>query len=121
MSRSLLLAAAVLVGAQLLGDAGLAQTGAAQPSQAGTHFVTLGTTAGPLPRKDRAQASNLLIVNGTTYLIDAGDGVVRRIVQAGINFRTIDTIFITHNHSDHKAGLATLLDVQWEYSKRNPT
>jgi ribonuclease BN (tRNA processing enzyme) len=110
-----------------LSHASMAQTAAAPTgagavaAQAGTHFVTLGTTAGPLPRKDRAQASNLLIVNGTTYLIDAGDGVARRIVQAGANFRTIDTIFITHNHSDHTAGLATLLDVQWEYAKRTPT
>ena len=124
MPKTRLLRIAALSGAGLflLAAPAVAQTGVAgKASQAGTHFVTLGTTAGPLPRKDRAQASNLLIVNGTTYLIDAGDGVARRIVQAGANFRTIGTIFITHNHSDHTAGLATLLDVQWEYSKREPT
>jgi ribonuclease BN (tRNA processing enzyme) len=112
----------LLSSAALLSEPGAAQTGpAVEAPQTGVHFITLGTTAGPLPRKDRAQASNLLIVNGTAYLIDAGDGVVRRIVQAGTNFRTIDTIFITHNHSDHTAGIATLLDVQWEFSKRSPT
>ena len=59
-------------------------TGAAQ---AETTLITLGTAGGPLPRPDRAQSSNLLIVNGTLYLIDAGDGVTRRIVEAGYDFR----------------------------------
>src|ERR1700723_334885 len=62
----------------------------------------------------RAQSSNLLVVNGTLYLIDAGGGVTGRIVQSGNNFRKVGKIFITHAHSDHTAGLATLLVSQWE-------
>jgi ribonuclease BN (tRNA processing enzyme) len=85
-----------------------------------TRLITLGTAGGPLPRADRAQSSNVLIVNGTPYLIDAGDGVTRRLIQAGIDFRKIDHIFITHNHNDHMAGLATLLDSEWIYSHRAP-
>jgi hypothetical protein len=61
-----------------------------------TTLITLGTRGGPLPTKDRAQSSNLLVVNGTLYLIDAGDGVTRRIVQAGYDFRKIGKVFITH-------------------------
>jgi ribonuclease BN (tRNA processing enzyme) len=87
----------------------------------GTVVITLGTAGGPLPRAQRAQASNLLVVNGTPYLIDAGDGAVRRIVRAGYDFRKVDKIFITHAHSDHTNGLATLLNSQWEYAKREPT
>ena len=83
-------------------------------AQAETTLVTLGTAGGPLPRPDRAQSSNLLIVNGTLYLIDAGGGVTGRIVQSGNNFRKVSKIFITHAHSDHTAGLATLLVSQWE-------
>ena len=49
-----------------------------------TALITLGTRGGPLPDKERAQSSNLLIVNNTLYLVDAGDGVTRRIVQAGL-------------------------------------
>ena len=89
-------------------------------AQSRTRLITLGTAGGPLPRADRAQSSNALIVNGTPYLIDAGDGVTRRLVQAGIDFRKIDHIFITHNHNDHMAGLATLLDSEWQYSHRAP-
>ena len=86
-------------------------TGAAN---AETTLITLGTAGGPVPRPDRAQSSNLLIVNGTLYLIDAGGGVTARLVQSGNNFRKVGKIFITHAHSDHTAGLATLLVSSWE-------
>ena len=92
-----------------------------KPDASGTKLITLGTRGGPLPTKDRAQSSNLLVVNGTLYLIDAGDGVTRRIVQSGNDFRKVGKIFITHPHSDHTAGLATLLVSQWEYQRAEPT
>ena len=91
------------------------------PAASSTVIVTLGTRGGPLPTRDRAQSSNLLVVNGTLYLIDAGDGATRRIVQAGYDFRQVGKVFITHAHSDHTAGLATLLVSQWEYQRREPT
>jgi ribonuclease BN (tRNA processing enzyme) len=96
-----------------MSDRIMAQNGPAK-AEAGTTLITLGTAGGPLPRPDRAQSSNLLIVNGTLYLIDAGGGVTGRIVQSGNNFRKVSKIFITHAHSDHTAGLATLLVSQWE-------
>lgn len=99
-----------------------AQTaGAAANVESSTTLITLGTSGGPLPTKERAQSSNLLVVNGTLYLIDAGDGVTRRVVQAGYDFRKVGKIFITHPHSDHTAGLATLLVSQWEYQRGEPT
>lgn len=103
-------------------SAALAGHAAAQTPHAGggTTLITLGTRGGPLPTKDRAQSSNLLIVNGTLYLIDAGDGVTRRIVQAGYDFRKVGKVFITHPHSDHDNGLATLLDSEWEYQRAEP-
>jgi ribonuclease BN (tRNA processing enzyme) len=99
-----------------------AQTaGDAANVESSTTLITLGTSGGPLPTKERAQSSNLLVVNGTLYLIDAGDGVTRRVVQAGYDFRKVGKIFITHPHSDHTAGLATLLVSQWEYQRGEPT
>ena len=89
-------------------------------AEKGTKLITLGTGGGPLPRKDRAQSSNLLIVNGTLYLIDAGGSVTQRIVQSGNDFRKVGKIFITHPHSDHTAGLATLLVSEWEYQRAEP-
>src|SRR5690242_15013082 len=63
--------------------AGAAAQSGPKPEASGARLITLGTRGGPLPTKDRAQSSNLLVVNGTLYLIDAGDGVTRRIVQSG--------------------------------------
>jgi ribonuclease BN (tRNA processing enzyme) len=118
-TASWLLAAAVCVGMAASTDRSFAQTGG-DKSPTGTQIITLGTRGGPLPSKDRAQSSNLLVVNGTLYLIDAGDGVTRRIVQAGYDFRKVGKVFITHPHSDHTAGLATLLVSAWEYQRREP-
>jgi ribonuclease BN (tRNA processing enzyme) len=83
-----------------------------------TKLVTLGTAGGPLPRADRAQSSNLLLVNGQPYLIDMGDGVTRRLAETGTSFMKVNQIFITHLHNDHMAGLATFLDTSWQYAKR---
>jgi len=59
-------------------------------------------------------------VNGTHYVIDAGDGVARRLAKAGINARDIGTVFITHHHDDHTAGLGTLMSVAWDNRRTRP-
>jgi ribonuclease BN (tRNA processing enzyme) len=96
-----------------------AQTAPAQ-TKIGTRLITLGTTAGPPPRAHRAQSSNLLIVDGALYVIDAGDGAARRIAKAGVNVRDIGTIFLTHLHDDHTAGLGTLMSVAWDNQRTQP-
>jgi len=96
-----------------------AQTELARP-KTGTRVITLGTAAGPPPRAHRAQSSNLLIVNRGLYVIDAGDGAARRIARAGINVRDIGTIFLTHHHDDHTAGLGTLMSVAWDNQRTQP-
>ncbi len=88
--------------------------------KAGTRLITLGTSGGPPPRVHRTQSSNLLIVNGALYVVDAGDGVARRLAKAGINVREIGTVFITHHHDDHTAGLGTLLSVAWDQNRTKP-
>jgi ribonuclease BN (tRNA processing enzyme) len=98
---------------------GVAQTANA-PSTSGTRLITLGTVAGPPPRANRAQSSNLLIVNGTLYVVDAGDGAGRRITQAGFNVRDVGTIFITHHHDDHTAGVGTLMSLAWDNQRTKP-
>ena len=85
---------------------------------ASTKLILLGTGGGPLPRANRAQTSQALVVNGQAYIIDAGDGLNRRIVQAGLNFTKINQVFITHLHNDHMAGLGTFLYTTWSYSRR---
>jgi ribonuclease BN (tRNA processing enzyme) len=89
-------------------------------SKAGTRLITLGTAAGPPPRAHQAQSSNLLIINGAFYVVDAGDGAARRIAKAGFDVRNIGTIFLTHHHDDHTAGLGTLMSVAWDNQRTQP-
>ncbi|HKT19886.1 MAG TPA: MBL fold metallo-hydrolase [Stellaceae bacterium] len=89
-------------------------------TSAKTRLIVLGTAAGPLPRKDRAQSAHAVVANGTTYLFDAGDGVARRLIQAGMTPMNVKSIFLTHGHDDHAAGLATLLSVAWDFQRKQP-
>src|SRR5258707_15287087 len=90
------------------------QSNQAAPSQKGPRVITLGTKNGPQPVPGRAQSSNLLTVNNAQYIIDAGDGVTRRLARLGNNFRNIDNIFITPPHSDHISGLGALMMVIYD-------
>jgi ribonuclease BN (tRNA processing enzyme) len=112
---SILVATAIAAAATGLG----AQTAFAQ-TKTGTRLITVGTAGGPVPRAHRAQSSNLLIVNGTPYLIDAGDGTARRLAKLRFNFRSLGTIFITHGHNDHTGGLGLLLSTQWGAQRTQP-
>src|SRR5262245_53552711 len=102
-----------------LAHEGMAQTGTATP-KTGTRLITLGTSAGPIPRPHRAQTSNLLTVNGVHYVVDAGDGVVRRLAKARIDVRDVGIVFITHHHDDHTAGLGTLMSAAWDQNRTKP-
>jgi ribonuclease BN (tRNA processing enzyme) len=96
-----------------------AQSTVGVDAKRGTRVITLGTRSGPTPDLHRAQSSNVLITNGAAYVIDAGDGVSRRLIRLGVNFRDIGSIFITHPHSDHTGGLGALM--MWLYDRGDPT
>jgi ribonuclease BN (tRNA processing enzyme) len=120
MHKLLLAFIAALSMIGLPGD-GIPQTSPiAEPRNTGTRVITLGTRAGPVPGAHRAQSSNLLIVNGVYYLIDAGDGVARRLAKAPVNMREIGKLFITHHHDDHTGGLGLLLSQIWDLNRTEP-
>jgi ribonuclease BN (tRNA processing enzyme) len=90
------------------------------PPKTGTRLIALGTGAGPFPRPHQAQSSNLLIVNGANYIVDAGDAVARRLAKARIDLRDVGTIFITHHHDDHTGGLGMLMSAAWDQTRTRP-
>jgi len=84
-----------------------------------TKLILLGTEGGPVFR-GRAQPANLLVVNGTPYLIDAGNGVARQLALAHVPIANIHQIFITHNHDDHNADWGTLMGMAWTTGNTKP-
>lgn len=77
-------------------------------------LILLGTKGGPRIGKATSwPTSNLLVVDGKPYLIDAGLGVTRQVCNAGYLPYDIDRIFITHNHSDHNLELGGFIQTGW--------
>lgn len=77
-------------------------------------IVTLGVKGGPSLRAGGAMpTSSLLELDGHRIVIDAGLGVARGLVQAGVALNTLSTVFITHLHSDHILELGGLLHTAW--------
>jgi ribonuclease BN (tRNA processing enzyme) len=77
-------------------------------------IVLLGTKGGPAIRAGGAMpTSSLLEMDGRRVVIDCGLGVTKGLVQAGMDLKTLDLIFITHLHSDHILELGPLIHTAW--------
>lgn len=87
---------------------------AAQPAtEASLRITLLGTGAGPPVRPARAGVGTLIEAGGETLLVDAGYGVLRRLVQTGARMSAVTRVFLTHLHSDHVVELPALLLLPW--------
>jgi ribonuclease BN (tRNA processing enzyme) len=78
-----------------------------------SRLILLGTGGGPTPKPNRSAPSQVIVVNGVSYVIDCGNGVARQMVLAGVKLDTIRNIFVTHQHSDHNADYGNLLWLSW--------
>ncbi|MEY2884278.1 MAG: hypothetical protein RL490_2002 [Pseudomonadota bacterium] len=85
-----------------------------------TRLILLGTAGGPTPKPNRAAPAQVILVGGAAYVIDAGNGVARQLVLAGVPLRALRAIFITHMHSDHVADLGNLQWLAWSDNLTTP-
>ena len=86
-----------------------------------TSLILLGTQGGPNFNLQRGETASLLVVEGIPYLLDCGYGTFRALLEAGINFLTLPSIFLTHLHDDHVADLPALLSHQWTQGRVDAT
>lgn len=71
--------------------------------------VCLLGTGGMMPLPRRALTALMTRYNGSSLLIDCGEGTQVSIREQGWSFHPIDVICITHFHGDHISGLPGLL------------
>ena len=71
--------------------------------------VCLLGTGGMMPLPYRWLTSLMVRYNGSSLLIDCGEGTQIAIKEKGWSFKPIDVICFTHYHGDHISGLPGLL------------
>jgi ribonuclease Z len=71
--------------------------------------VCLLGTSGMMPLPGRWLTALMTRYNGSSLLIDCGEGTQIAIREKGWSFHSIDTICFTHYHGDHISGLPGLL------------
>ncbi|MCX6814011.1 MAG: ribonuclease Z, partial [Candidatus Azambacteria bacterium] len=62
-----------------------------------------------VPSTERGSPANFLKIRESNILVDCGPGTLRQMEGAGLDYKNLDYVFITHFHSDHIADLVPLL------------
>jgi len=86
LNRRALIASATALSATVLGATfALAESGKpADDLKPRSRLILLGTGGGPTPKPNRSAPAQVIVVNGSSYVIDCGGGVARQLVLAGV-------------------------------------
>ncbi len=76
-------------------------------------------TGSPNRTESRGQPCTALVANGKLFLFDAGEGAIAKLIEYDAPIGVLDTIFLTHLHSDHMSGVAEVLHNTALYGRRN--
>ena len=87
-------------------------------AQAQSFKVTLLGTGSPAPVIDRFGPSILVEAGTEKLLFDCGRGAAQRIYQLKMPLGTVNTLFLTHLHSDHVVGIPDLWLTGWTTAGR---
>ena len=82
------------------------------------HVFTLGTGT-PQLGTGRMPAANAVIAGEEFILIDTGEGASRTMGELNLPVKRINTILITHWHSDHFAGFGQVLNQSWNADRNH--
>lgn len=78
----------------------------------------LGTGSGQTSL-NRFHSSFLISSSNHNLLVDCGDGISKAILKQNVDFKSIDSILISHFHADHFSGLPSLLTQMKLSSRKN--
>lgn len=75
--------------------------------------ATLVGTGSPVPIPERGGTSIVIRIDDDHVLIDCGPKTVYGLMDAGIRFGEIETLFFTHHHMDHNASFFHFVFTSW--------
>ena len=78
----------------------------------------LGTGSGKTSL-NRYHSSLLISSSKYNLLVDCGDGISKAILAQNIDFNSINSVLISHFHSDHFSGLPSLITQMKLSSRKN--
>ena len=82
--------------------------------------ICLVGTGGMMPLPRRWLTAHMTRYNGSSLLIDCGEGTQVAIKEKGWSFKPIDVICFTHYHGDHISGLPGLLLTMGNADRKEP-
>ncbi len=82
--------------------------------------VCLLGTAGMMPLPYRYLTSLMTRYNGSSLMVDCGEGTQIAVKKAGWSFHPIDVICFTHYHADHISGLPGMLLTMGNAERKEP-
>ena len=87
------------------------------PSEDSLSAVVCGSRS-PIPSPGRAETCVMIIAGENIYIVDIGNGSATNLRNWGIPFEKIESVLLTHLHSDHISDLADLHQYSWIMLKR---
>lgn len=75
--------------------------------------ITLLGTGSPIPDPNRAGPCTLVQAGDRNIMVDCGRGALMRLMAAGVPPVLVDTLLITHLHSDHITDVNDLVTTRW--------
>lgn len=78
----------------------------------GLHLALCGA-GGPMPAPNASGPCVVVIAGQRLFVVDAGTDGLRNLSRMGLPVGEIESVFITHYHSDHIDGLGELATIRW--------
>ena len=78
--------------------------------------VALCGAGSPMPSPDRAGPCTVITAGRHVYVVDMGEGGVRNLARLGYGAARVESVFLTHFHSDHIDSLGALMLQRWAAS-----
>lgn len=77
--------------------------------------ITIFGSGSGIPEKGKVQTCIGVESNGKMILLDIGEGAVSSMIANGVEFESIEKVFISHMHTDHFIGLPRFLQyLKWK-------